>query len=67
MKLSIVFIFINHLYFSRFSLASTITSRRLTMGGRAREKENKMRFWNVIREIGKESPGEGIVTKSQTF
>ena len=59
MKLNIVFIFINHLHFTRFCLAPAITSRRLRMGGGRREMENKVRFWNVIRGIEWREQEEG--------
>lgn len=51
MMLNIIFIFINHLYFPRYSLAPSITSRGLRMGRGRREMKNKMKLQNVNREI----------------
>lgn len=51
MKLNIIFVFINHFYFPRFSLAPAITSRGLRVGAGRRKMKNKVRFWRVIRRI----------------
>lgn len=51
MKLNIIFVFINHFYFPRFSLAPAISSRGLRVGAGRRKMKNKVRFWRVIRRI----------------
>lgn len=51
MMLNIIFIFINRLFFPRYSLALSIMSRGLRIGGERREMKNKMRLQNVNREI----------------